>query len=71
MLVSEAASVLGVSTRRVRQLVEEGRLKHEMLTARLCLLDPVEVRKLAKIERPVGRPKVKLPGKRRKKGASA
>ncbi|MGD0462065.1 MAG: helix-turn-helix domain-containing protein [Tepidisphaeraceae bacterium] len=54
LTTAQAATKLGVSQRRVRQLVLTGRIKARRLTPRMLLID---VRELAKVKtRKPGRP---------------
>ena len=57
MLVKKAAEILKVSEPRVHQFIAEGRLHAEKLNPLLLMLDPVEVRRLARTRRPTGRPR--------------
>jgi hypothetical protein len=52
----EAGRILGVSPRRVRRLVELGRLSAVALSPRALALDRGEVERLAAQDRPAGRP---------------
>jgi excisionase family DNA binding protein len=54
---SEAAEILGVSTRRVVQFVEDGRLIPAMKVGKNYLFYQADVEKLARLERKEGRPK--------------
>ena len=56
MRVTEAAAALGVTTRRVRQLIEEGVLKAESLSPRMYLVERASVEAYARTRRPAGRP---------------
>ena len=56
--VTEAAAVLGVSRCRVLQFLKEGRLSARR-KGPIWLIPVAAVRKLAKIPREAGRPKVK------------
>ena len=60
MLVAEAADELGVSKPRVHQLIAEGRLRFKRRAPRLLMLDPAQVKRMARKDRPNGRPKKKL-----------
>lgn len=52
---TEAAAILNVTPIRVRQLINEGRLRAEVWGGRY-VLDRDEVERFAKIDRPVGNP---------------
>jgi excisionase family DNA binding protein len=53
--VKQAAEILGVSPRRVRQFIQEGRLKSSKVGGH-HFLQELEVRKFAQIERRDGNP---------------
>jgi excisionase family DNA binding protein len=57
MTVHEAATVLGVTDGRVRQLLSAGALRGERLGARMWLLERASVERYKKERRPVGRPR--------------
>jgi excisionase family DNA binding protein len=54
--VADAALELGVTTRRVRQLIAGGRLRAEPLTPRLYLVERESVERYKRTRRPPGRP---------------
>lgn len=55
ILTNEAAAILKVTPIRVRQLINEGRLRAEIWGGRY-VLDRDEVEQFAKVDRPVGNP---------------
>lgn len=55
MTVKEAAEVVGVTPRRLRRYIEDGRLPARRVGARLFVLDEEEVRKFRPL--PYGRPR--------------
>lgn len=57
MRVTEAAVVLGVTTRRIRQLIEVGVLSAEALSPRMYLVGRASVESYQRTRRPVGRPR--------------
>ena len=56
MTVQQAAQELGVSARRVRQLIEGGVLIAEALNPRLWLVERASVDRYQQTRRPAGRP---------------
>ena len=56
MRVADAAIALGVTTRRVRQLITRGVLRAERLSPRLYLVEHETVDRYARTRRPAGRP---------------
>ncbi len=60
---TQAAAVLGVTERRVRQFLREGRLRGEKLSLGddedhyPWIISRAEVRRFGKLDRPTGRPK--------------
>lgn len=52
--VKDAAKILKVSTRRVHQFIEDGRLRATPINPRMYMLDVNEVKKLASIPRKTG-----------------
>ena len=57
MRVAEAAAELGVSPRRVRQLIERGQIRAEAITRRLYLVENTSIDSYKVARRPRGRPK--------------
>jgi len=57
--VAEAAALLGVTPRRVRKFIEEGRLQGEPVNPRLWLVYRSSVERFARAPRRGGRPKAK------------
>lgn len=57
MPVTEAARRLGLSERRIRQLIEAGRLRAARVTRRLYLVEEGSVAEYARERRPAGRPR--------------
>ena len=54
--VADAAVELGVTTRRVRQLIARGVLRAGRLSPRLYLIERDTVKRYARTRRPAGRP---------------
>jgi excisionase family DNA binding protein len=57
--VAEAASELGVSARRVRQLIMAGALQAQRLSPRLYLVERTSVERYKGLRRSAGRPRRK------------
>lgn len=61
MRVAEAALELGVTSQQVRQLVKQGRLQAERLSARLYLVERQSVEAYKHSRRSAGRPRIERP----------
>jgi hypothetical protein len=57
LLVAEAAKLLGVSPRRVRQLCDQGRLLHRLAGPNAVLVERASAEAFARLDRPPGRPR--------------
>lgn len=56
--VQEAASLVGCTVGRIRQMLRKGDLKGQKLSERAWVVDPQSVRKIAANPHSVGRPRV-------------
>jgi excisionase family DNA binding protein len=55
--VTEAAAQLGISRRRILQLINEGRLQAEPLGPRFLVVERASVEEYQRLRRPAGRPR--------------